>query len=116
MFSSLSERLNSTLKKLRGQGRLTEDNIQKALRDVRHALLEADVALPVVKEFIAKLRRAALGKEVSKSLSPGQMFIKVVQRELTEVMGKTNEALNLAVEPPAVVLLAGLQGSGKTTT
>jgi len=116
MFSSLSERLDSTFKKLKGQGRLTEANIQKALSDVRKALLEADVALPVVKEFVAKVRRAALGKEVAKSLSPGQAFIKVVQRELTAVMGEKNESLNLAVAPPAIILLAGLQGSGKTTT
>jgi len=116
MFRILSDRLNNTLKKLRGHGRLSEKNIQKALKEVRNALLEADVALPVVKEFIAKVRRAALGNEVTKSLTPGQTLIKVVQRELTQVMGEKNESLNLAARPPAVILMAGLQGSGKTTS
>jgi signal recognition particle subunit SRP54 len=116
MFSSLSDRLNSTLKKLRGQGRLSEKNIQKALKDVRNALLEADVALPVVKDFIAKVRRASLGSEVAKSLTPGQAFIKIVQRELTQIMGEKNASLNLGAQPPVVILMAGLQGSGKTTS
>ena len=116
MFQSLSERLNSTLKKLRGQGRLTEDNIKRSLKEVRSALLEADVALEVVQAFMGKLKRAALGKEVSKSLSPGQALIKIVERELTHLMGDENTELDLSTQPPAVVLLAGLQGSGKTTS
>ena len=116
MFSSLSDRLGDSLKKLKGQGRLSEKNIAKTLKDVRNALLEADVALPVVKEIVAKIRRAALGKEVAKSLSPGQALIKVVQRELTAIMGEENAKLDLSAQPPAVVLMAGLQGSGKTTT
>ena len=116
MFSSLSERLGDAFKKIKGQGRLSEANIQKALKDVRNALLEADVALSVVKEFVAKVRRGALGKEVAKSLTPGQTFIKIVQRELTDIMGEKNEQLNLATQPPAVILMADLQGSGKTTT
>ncbi len=116
MFESLSQRLGETVKHLRGQGRLTEDNIKDALRDVRMALLEADVALPVVREFIAKVRERAVGQEVLKSLSPGQALVKIVHDELVQVMGKTNEALNLQTQPPAVILLAGLQGAGKTTT
>ena len=111
MFSSLSERLGDAFKKIKGQGRLSEANIQKALKDVRNALLEADVALSVVKEFVAKVRRGALGKEVAKSLTPGQTFIKIVQRELTDIMGEKNEQLNLATQPPAVILMAGLQVS-----
>ena len=116
MFSSFLERLGDAFKKIKGQGRLSEANIQKALKDVRNALLEADVALSVVKEFVAKVRRGALGKEVAKSLTPGQTFIKIVQRELTDIMGEKNEQLNLATQPPAVILMADLQGSGKTTT
>ncbi len=116
MFQSLSDRLNVTLKKLKGQGRLTEDNIKRSLKEVRSALLEADVALEVVQAFMAKVKRAALGKEVSRSLSPGQALIKVVKKELTHLMGDENAALDLSTQPPAVVLLAGLQGSGKTTS
>lgn len=116
MFESLSERLNKTLGKLTSRGKLTEDNIQKALKDVRNALLEADVALPVVKEFVAHVRRGALGKEVAKSLSPGQTMVKIVKRELTNIMGEENKTLNLKAQPPVVILLAGLQGSGKTTS
>lgn len=116
MFDNLTERLGRTLKNLRGQGRLTEDNIKDSLRDVRMALLEADVALPVVKEFIAHVRERAVGEEVMKSLSPGQALIKVVQNELTALMGEANEALNLNAQPPVVILMAGLQGSGKTTS
>jgi signal recognition particle subunit SRP54 len=115
MFDNLSERLSKTIKNLRGQGRLTEDNISEALRDVRMALLEADVALPVVKSFIDRTRERALGQEVLKNLSPGQALIKVVRDELQQVMGDTNETLDLNVQPPAVILMAGLQGSGKTT-
>ena len=116
MFESLTDRLSSTLKNISGKGRLTEENIKDTLREVRMALLEADVALPVVKAFVAQVKERALGTEVSKSLQPGQMFIKVVQTELESVMGTANESLNLAAQPPAVVMMAGLQGAGKTTS
>jgi signal recognition particle subunit SRP54 len=116
MFDNLTERLSRTIKNLRGQGRLSEDNIKETLREVRMALLEADVALPVVKDFIDRVRERATGQEVLKSLSPGQTLVKVVNDELVRVMGEANDALNLAVQPPAVILMAGLQGSGKTTT
>lgn len=116
MFENLSERLLRTVKSLRGQGRLTEDNIKEALRDVRMALLEADVALPVVREFINRVRERAIGEEVLLSLTPGQVLIKIVHEELIRVMGEANAELNLRVQPPAVVLMAGLQGSGKTTS
>jgi len=116
MFEQLSERLQRTLKKVRGQARLTEDNIKETLREVRIALLEADVALPVVKEFVERVRERAVGKEVVSSLSPGQMLVKVVRDELTAVMGEGSDGLNLSARPPVVVLLAGLQGTGKTTT
>lgn len=116
MFEGLSGRLQETIKRLRGQARLTEDNIQDALREVRMALLEADVALPVVREFIVQVREKALGKEVIGSLSPGQALIKVVRDELVATMGGPNASLDLAAQPPAVVLVAGLQGAGKTTS
>lgn len=116
MFDSLSERLSGTVKRLRGQARLTEDNIKDTLREVRMALLEADVALPVVKAFIDQVRERALGEEVLNSLTPGQAFVKIVNDQLVEVMGEANEGLNLASQPPAVVLMAGLQGAGKTTS
>lgn len=116
MFDNLTERLGQTLKNISGKGRLSEDNIKDTMREVRMALLEADVALPVVREFVAKVKERALGEEVGKSLNPGQAFIKIVQKQLEEVMGEANEALNLAAKPPAVVLMAGLQGAGKTTT
>jgi signal recognition particle subunit SRP54 len=116
MFDNLTDRLGKTLKNLRGQGRLTEDNIKETMREVRMALLEADVALPVVKDFIDRVKERALGKEVQTSLSPGQALIKVVQAELEAVMGVANEGLNLKTNPPAVILMAGLQGAGKTTT
>lgn len=116
MFENLSERLAQTVKKLRGQARLTDDNIKDALRDVRMALLEADVALPVVREFINRVRERAIGQEVIGSLTPGQALIKVVHEELIAIMGKANETLALNTQPPAVILLAGLQGAGKTTT
>ena len=116
MFDSLSERLGRTIKNLRGQGRLTEDNIKETLRDVRMALLEADVALPVVRDFIDRIKQRAVGKEVLTSLTPGQALIKVVNEELVSTMGESNEALALNAQPPAVVLMAGLQGAGKTTT
>ena len=116
MFDNLSQRLQVTLKRLRGQGRLTEENTREALREVRMALLEADVALPVVKDFIDHVRAKAAGEEVLASLTPGQALIKVVHDELMALMGAANEKLNLAARPPAVILVAGLQGSGKTTT
>ena len=116
MFENLTERLARTVRDLRGRGRLTEDNIKDALREVRMALLEADVALPVVRQFIEQVKARAVGQEVMKSLTPGQAFIKVVQDCLVEVMGEVNEELALNAAPPAVVLMAGLQGSGKTTT
>jgi signal recognition particle subunit SRP54 len=116
MFDNLTDRLSSTLKKIKGQGRLTEDNIRDTLREVRMALLEADVALPVVTDFIDHVKAGALGQEVQTSLSPGQAMIKLVQSELIKVMGAANEGLNLKANPPAVILMAGLQGAGKTTT
>jgi signal recognition particle subunit SRP54 len=116
MFDNLTDRLSHSLRKLRGQGRLTESNIQDTLREVRMALLEADVALPVVKEFIERVKERALGQEVQRSLTPGQTMIKIVHEELIKVMGAAHEKLNLATQPPAVILMAGLQGSGKTTT
>ena len=116
MLDNLTERLSGVIKNLRGQARLTESNIQDALREVRMALLEADVALPVVKDFMAQVKTAALGEEVIGNLNPGQAFIGVVHRELTKLMGEHNDALNLAAVSPAVILMAGLQGAGKTTT
>ncbi len=116
MFDNLTDRLGQTFKNVTGKGRLSEDNIKDAMREVRMALLEADVALPVVREFVAKVKEQALGEEVGKSLNPGQAFIKIVQRELEQVMGAVNESLDLAAAPPAVVLMAGLQGAGKTTS
>jgi signal recognition particle subunit SRP54 len=116
MLDNLTQRLSKVIKTLRGEARLTEDNIQDALREVRMALLEADVALPVVRDFIAAVRTQALGEEVIGSLTPGQALVGVVNRELTRLMGERNDALNLAATPPAVILMAGLQGSGKTTT
>lgn len=116
MFESLSDRLSRSLKKITGKARLNHDNIQDTLREVRKALLEADVALPVVKDFVNQVRKRALGQEVSRALNPGQQFLKIVESELTQVMGESNERLNLACAPPAVVLMAGLQGAGKTTS
>jgi signal recognition particle subunit SRP54 len=116
MFENLSGRLQQVVKNLRGQARLTEDNIQDALREVRMALLEADVALPVVRDFIAHVKERSLGREVLQSLTPGQALVQVVHEELAGLMGGHNAALNLAAVPPAVILMAGLQGSGKTTS
>jgi len=116
MFDNLTDRLSRVMKTLRGEARLTESNIQEALREVRVALLEADVALPVVRDFVAHVREKALGQEVIGSLTPGQAAVAVVHQELVALMGEKNDALNLATQPPAVILLAGLQGSGKTTT
>ncbi|HTD28900.1 MAG TPA: signal recognition particle protein [Xanthomonadaceae bacterium] len=116
MFESLTQRLTGTIQRLRGRGRLTEDNIREALREVRIALLEADVALPVVKALIERIKVRAVGHEVLKSLTPGQALIKVVRDELAAVMGSAAQDLHLNVPAPAVILMAGLQGSGKTTT
>ncbi len=116
MFENLSERLSGIVKKLRGQARLTEENIDATMREVRLALLEADVALPVVKSFVEHVRERALGQDVIASLTPGQALIRVVRDELTELMGEAGVGLDFATEPPLVVLLAGLQGSGKTTS
>jgi len=116
MFEQLGSRLKGALDRLGGRGRLTEANISDALREVRMSLLEADVALPVAKQFVEDVRQRAVGQDVLKSLNPGQMVIKVVHEELTRLMGEASEGLNLAARPPAVILLAGLQGAGKTTT
>ena len=116
MFENLSERLSDSLKKISGKASLSEANIQDTLREVRMALLEADVALPVVKDFVEQVKQRALGQEVNRSLNPGQQFLKIVQAELEKVMGEENESLNLAAQPPAVILMAGLQGAGKTTS
>ncbi len=116
MFENLTDRLSKTLAQLRGRGRLTDANITEALREVRMALLEADVALPVVRNFIERVRERAVGQDVIKSLSPGQEVIRIVRDELTRLMGEANESLDLHVARPAVLLVAGLQGAGKTTT
>jgi signal recognition particle subunit SRP54 len=116
MFENLTDRLSKTLKNISGKGRLTDDNIKETLREVRMALLEADVALPVVRDFIKSIKNRAVGQEVAKSLSPGQAFIKIVQNELELAMGEVNESLDLATQPPAILLVAGLQGAGKTTS
>ena len=116
MFENLSDRLTKTLKNISGRGRRTEDNIKDTLREVRMALLEADVALPVVRDFIKNVKERAVGQDVSKSLTPGQVFVKIVKSELETAMGEVNEVLNLKAVPPAIVLMAGLQGAGKTTS
>ena len=117
MFQNLTDRLSRVVKTMRGQARLTEENTAEMLREVRLALLEADVALPVVKELITKIKEKALGEEVIGSLSPGQALVGVVQKELTAIMGDpTAGKLNLAAQPPAIILMAGLQGAGKTTS
>ena len=116
MFDNLSQRLSNTVAKLRGQSRLTEDNIKETLREVRMALLEADVALTVVRSFIERVREKAVGQEVIENLTPGQALIKVVQDELVHLMGDANEQLQLNAQAPAIIMMAGLQGAGKTTT
>lgn len=116
MFDALSERLSRTIKDLRGHGRLTEENIAGAMREVRMALLEADVALPVVRDFIEHVRQRAIGEEVMTSLTPGQAVVKIVEEELISLMGEVNTSLNFNTQPPAVIMMAGLQGAGKTTT
>ncbi len=116
MFESLSEKLTQTLRSLTGKARLTEENVGEVLRDVRMALLEADVALPVVKDFIEQVKQRALGQVVDTSLNPGEAFVKIVHEELVKVMGEANDGLDLNTKPPVIVLMAGLQGAGKTTT
>ncbi len=116
MFENLSEQLTQTLRGISGKARLSEENVSAALRDVRMALLEADVALSVVKDFIEQVKVRALGQVVSSALNPGEAFIKIVHEQLVKIMGEANDALNLATTPPAVILMAGLQGAGKTTT
>ena len=116
MFETLTERLSTSLRSISGTGQLTEDNIKDTLREVRMALLEADVALPVTRDFVARVKEKALGQEVLKELAPGQAFVKIVYDELTEMMGSANQSLEMTGKPPVVYLLAGLQGAGKTTT
>lgn len=116
MFQNLTERLNKTIKNLRGLGRLTPENIQDTLREIRIALLEADVALPVARDFIEKVKERAIGHEVLQSLTPGQALVKIVHDELVQIMQDEHQQLNLNTNPPAVILMAGLQGSGKTTS
>jgi len=116
MFKNLSERLSTAFKKISGKASISESNIEETLRDVRVALLEADVALPVVKDFLSHVKERALGHEVRNSLNPGQQFLKIVEAELTSVMGEENHSLEIAVQPPAVILMTGMQGSGKTTS
>ena len=116
MFKNLSERLSTAFKKISGKASISESNIEETLRDVRVALLEADVALPVVKDFLSHVKERALGHEVRNSLNPGQQFLKIVEAELTSVMGEENHSLEISVQPPAVILMTGMQGSGKTTS
>ncbi len=116
MFENLTDRLSRSLKVVTGKARLTESNIRETLREVRKALLEADVALPVVKAFIELVKKRAVGQNVSRALNPGQQFVKIVEEEMIAMMGESCVPLNLAVKPPAVVLMAGLQGAGKTTS
>ena len=116
MFNNLTDKINQTFKKLKGEGVINEKNLESALREIRVALLEADVALEVTKSFIERVKEKSLGQEVIRSVSPGQMVIKIVNDELIEVLGSEDTEINLKTSPPAVILLAGLQGSGKTTT
>src|SRR5262245_12350290 len=116
MFDKLTERLNGVIESLRGRGRLTDENIADTLRQVRMALLEADVALPVVKTFIDGIRGKVIGQEIAKSLTPGQALVRIIHDELVTLMGEGVRPLNLRAQPPVVVLLAGLQGAGKTTS
>jgi len=116
MFNNLSERFTGVIKSLMGQSRLTKDNIQESLSAIRNALLEADVALPVIKTFLEEVQTKAIGQEVIQDIRPGDAFIKVVYDELVKILGEGSNALNLHVQPPVVIMLVGLQGSGKTTT
>ena len=115
MFTSLSDRLTATFKNLRGKGRLSESDVNKTVRDIRMALIDADVALPVVKEFTSAVRERATGAEVSSALNPAQQVIKIVNEELVGILGGNTRTIQLAKRPPTVIMLAGLQGSGKTT-
>src|SRR4051794_29217150 len=116
MLDALTQRLSTVVKTLRGHSRITEDNVQEMLREVRLALLDADAGLPVVKDFVARVKEKALGQEVVGSLTPGQALVGVVHQQLVHLMGDTNQGLDFATTPPMIVLLAGLQGSGKTTS
>ena len=116
MFDSLTDKLGSVFNKITSRGVLNEKDIDEAMREIRIALLEADVALPVVKDFITKVKEQALGEKVVRSIQPGQMVVKIVHEELIKVLGSDESALNLNTVPPAVILMSGLQGSGKTTT
>src|ERR687895_603660 len=116
MFDSLAERLENVFKKLRGRGRLSEKEVDEALREIRLALLEADVALPAVRSFLTGVREKAIGEEVLRSLTPAQQVVKIVHEELVRILGETNAPLEFAPKPPTVIMLAGLQGSGKTST
>src|SRR5436190_23288276 len=116
MFESLSEKLQRVFKNLKGEGRLTEQHIEEALKEIRMALLEADVNFKVVKQFTDTVRQKALGQEVLQSLSPGQQVVKIVQDEMVEMLGGANIRLNVASQPPTAIMLVGLQGSGKTTS
>ena len=116
MASALTDKLSRLVKEIRGQARITETNVSDMLREVRMALLEADVALPVVRDFIARVKEKALGQEVLGSLTPGQALVSIVNKELAATMGDGVADINLAAQPPAVILMAGLQGAGKTTT
>ena len=116
MASALTEKLSRLVKTISGQARITESNVQDMLREVRMALLEADVALPVVRDFVARVKEKAMGQEVLTSLTPGQVLVSIVNKELAATMGDGISDLNLAAQPPAVILMAGLQGAGKTTT
>ena len=116
VFESLSEKLQNALGKLKGKGKLSEKDVDTAMREVRLALLEADVNFKVVKDFIKKVKERAIGSEVMESLTPGQQVIKIVNEELTKLMGEKEAKLNIASSPPTIVLMCGLQGSGKTTT
>src|SRR4030042_5067467 len=116
MFESLTEKLESIFKKLKGKGLLKEEDVDLALKEIRLALLEADVNFRVVKDFVQKIREKAIGKEVLESLTPGQQVVKIVNEELCDLLGKTNSRIQLSPNPPTIIMLVGLHGSGKTTT
>ena len=116
MFKGLGERLDDIFKSLKGKGRITEDDVSQAMREVKMALLEADVNFKVVKEFVAQVKERAIGQDVLESLSPAQQVIKIVKDELTELLGGTQAKINIASKPPTIIMLVGLQGAGKTTT
>ena len=116
IFEGLADRLQETFKKLRGHGKLTESDVNDAMREVRMALLEADVNFKVVKDFVAKVKERAIGQEVLETLSPAQVVIKIVNEELTELMGGTQSRIAISPKPPTVIMMVGLQGAGKTTT